>query len=228
MIPGKHSTSAAQFVDELAGLRFENTFNPYADFCPIHDTVDAIEIRRRNLETVLSSAISNGVDSIWFARDLGYRGGRRTGLALTDEVHLYWHAQIFGVPSLLKATKGPVVAERTATIVWQAIRIIKRSIFLWNIFPFHPHKPNEPMSNRCHTKAEGKACQELSLWLIDVLRPKSIMAIGRDSQSALAKLGVKSASIRHPSYGGQIEFLNGLAHHYKVSINSNISQGNLF
>jgi len=29
-----------------------------------------------------------GSNTIWMGRDLGYRGGRRTGLALTDEAHL--------------------------------------------------------------------------------------------------------------------------------------------
>jgi hypothetical protein len=65
------------FIDALAALRFSDTFNPYTDACPDHDGVDAPHIRRENLRLVLEAALAGGVDSIWIARDLGYRGGRR-------------------------------------------------------------------------------------------------------------------------------------------------------
>lgn len=55
------------------------------------------------------------------------------------------------------------------------------------------------------------------MWLLDYLQPKSILAIGRDAQGALADLEVKSLQVRHPSYGGQTEFLNGTYAHYGVS-----------
>lgn len=219
---------AANFVDELAALHFDNVFNPYADACPIHDTADSAFIRRRNLELVINAAISNGIDSMWIARDLGYRGGRRTGLALTDEVHLFWHAKLLATPPLIQATQGPVMTERTATIVWRALRLIDRPIFLWNIFPLHPHEPNEPMSNRCHTRAERVACQELNLWLIETLRPKKVIAIGRDAQTAMVEIGIEPVKVRHPSYGGQSEFLAALTQLYGVSFNSEPDQGKLF
>lgn len=218
----------AKFINELAALHFDNVFNPYADACPIHDTADAILIRRRNLEVVLSAAISNGIDSMWIARDLGYRGGRRTGLALTDEVHLFWYAKLLATPPLIRATQGPVVTERTATIVWRALRLIDHPIFLWNIFPLHPHEPSNPMSNRCHTRVERTACQQLNSWLIETLRPKKVIAIGRDAQAAMVELGIESIKIRHPSYGGQSEFLGALTELYRVSFDSEPYQGKLF
>jgi len=219
---------SASFLDELAALHFDNVFNPYADVCPIYDTADAAFIRRRNLELVLNSAISQGIDSMWIARDLGYRGGRRTGLALTDEVHLSWHAKLFATSPLMQATQGSAMTERTATIVWRALQIISRPIFLWNVFPLHPHKLSDPMSNRCHTRTERTACRQLNSWLIETLRPKKVIAIGRDAHAAMVELGVESAKIRHPSYGGQPEFLAALAKLYGVSFNSELYQGNLF
>lgn len=219
---------STSFIDELAALRFDNVFNPYADVCPIHDTADAAFIRRRNLELVLNAAISYGIDSMWIARDLGYRGGRRTGLALTDEVHLFWHAKLLATPPLIRATQGPLMTERTATIVWRALRLIDRPIFLWNVFPLHPHEPNNPMSNRCHTQVERTACQQLNSWLIKTLRPRKVIAIGRDAQTAMVEFGIESAKIRHPSYGGQSEFLAALAELYGVSFDSKLYQGKLF
>lgn len=211
------STNAADFVARIAALKFESVFNPYADFCADHDEPDAPAIRLNNLRLVLDAAMTNGVDSLWIARDLGYRGGRRTGLALTDEVHLAAHAGLLGALPLARATKGPAVTERTATIIWQVLSGLNRRIFLWNVFPLHPHERNDPMSNRCHTRTERHACQPLLLWLLKTLKPRTIIAIGRDAQTALADLGVDADKVRHPSYGGQAEFINGIYTHYNQS-----------
>lgn len=208
---------AQEFVRTIACIRLDNVFNPYADRCPTHDLEDGAQVRRHNLELVLGAALSVGVDSIWIARDLGYLGGRRTGLALTDDVHLGCHSELFGTPPLSRATTGPPVAERTAAVVWRSLRSINRPVFLWNIFPLHPHDPGMPMSNRCHTHTERDVCTPLLLWLIQALRPKNIVAIGRDSQVALARLGFNAIAVRHPSYGGQTQFLDDLASHYGVS-----------
>ncbi|PDT35656.1 uracil-DNA glycosylase [Rhizobium sp. M10] len=207
---------AAAFVQELASYRFENAFNPYADACPDFDTDESPAIRRRNLEAVLDAAIDRGVHSFWIARDLGYRGGRRTGLALTDELHLDWHADLLGTEPLRRATKGPPVAERTASVVWQMLKSIEQPIFLWNVFPFHPHAAGEPMTNRCHTRSERLACKPLLEALIDALRPKHLVAIGRDAQSALADLELSATAVRHPSYGGQNEFIDAVETFYSI------------
>lgn len=215
----KRKKSAGSFVNQVAALEFPHTFNPYNEVCPAHDARAAAHIRRKNLEVVLNAAISFGVDSIWIARDLGYRGGRRTGLALTDELHLSDHAALIGASSALeRATKGPAMAERTATIVWQALRSINRPIFLWNVFPLHPHAPSDPLSNRCHSRAERAACKHLITWLLDELAPSRVVAIGKDAHLALTELGVNSETVRHPSYGGQTEFTESLEAMYDVEI----------
>ena len=120
------------------------------------------------------------------------------------------------------------MTERTATIVWRALRLIDRPIFLWNVFPLHPHEPSDPMSNRCHTRAERTACQQINSWLIETLRPKKVIAIGRDAQAAMVELGIESVKIRHPSYGGQSEFFAALTELYGVTFNSEPYQGRLF
>ena len=99
--------NTAQFVETLAELSFKDAFNPYADACGDFDRDDAPAIRRTNLKLVLDAAIESKVDSIWIARDLGYRGGRRTGLALTDEAHLNDHSTLYGNLPLARATRGP-------------------------------------------------------------------------------------------------------------------------
>lgn len=209
-----HPQNAEEFVELVAALRFDDAFNPYSDLCSDFDRPDAARIRRHNLITVLDAAINRGVDSIWVARDLGYRGGRRTGLALTDEVHLSAHADLLGTPPLARSTNGPVMAERTATVIWQMLIAIRRPVFLWNVFPLHPHAAGDPMSNRCHTRGERLACRHIIVGLIHLLSPSRVLAIGRDAQLALDDLGVAAEKVRHPSYGGQAEFIAGVSTHY--------------
>lgn len=186
------------------------------DVCPSCDHADAATVRRRNLELVITAAIESGVDTMWVARDLGYRGGRRTGLALTDELHLSAHAQLMGTMPLLRATKGPAQGERTAAVIWSILEAIGKPVFLWNVFPLHPHKKAEPMSNRAHTRKEAAECRFLLDWLIARLSPKRVIAIGRDAQAALISLGINSVSVRHPSYGGQTEFIASMQSYYHL------------
>ena len=89
-------TGAEGFVSRLADVELPNVFNPYQDVCRAHDEPDAPSKRRANLTTALAAALELDVRTIWIARDLGYRGGRRTGLALTDEAHLHEHARLLG------------------------------------------------------------------------------------------------------------------------------------
>lgn len=204
------------FVDALSAVQLDAVFNPYSDRCPVHDRADAPKRRRANLRAFLEAVSDDEVDSIWVARDLGYRGGRRTGLPLTDEIHLQAFSEIYGL-SLSRATKGPPMAERTAAIIWRVLTQIDRPVFLWNVFPLHPYEPGEPLSNRCHTRAERDMFRDVLLTLIQMLRPRRLVAIGRDAQQALTDLGLASTAVRHPSYGGQADFIRGMYDLYGTS-----------
>ncbi|HCK82994.1 MAG TPA: uracil-DNA glycosylase [Hyphomonadaceae bacterium] len=199
--------SIASFVRDLSEYSREAVFNPYADICGDHDRVNAPAVRRRNLRLMLEAAQSAQVNAIWVARDLGYRGGRRTGLALTDEAHLAAVEALLHLDGLQKATKGAVVAERTATVVWDMLTRVGRPVMLWNVFPFHPHASDDPMTNRSHTRREREETLPFLLALIDLLRPSKLIAIGRDSADALSDIGLPVVCVRHPSYGGQADFI---------------------
>jgi hypothetical protein len=148
---------AREFVEALAAFRLPNVFNPYIDSCPEHDLDESPAIRRSNLVAVIEGAFGVGVETMWLGRDLGYRGGRRTGLALTDEAHLNFARSTYRAAPVEQATATGPVAEHTAREVWRMIREIPHPPFLWNVFPFHPHQPDDPMSNRCHTAQEARA-----------------------------------------------------------------------
>jgi hypothetical protein len=198
------------FAAALAETYLPSVFNPYRETCSLHDRPDAADVRRRNLERCLGAALDARVDTIWIARDLGYRGGRRTGLPLTDEVHLGLAGALMGGIKLERATRGPVVAERTAAIVWRVLSHVRQPVFLWNIFPLHPHEAGDPFSNRCHTRAERDTTWPLLTSLVEMIRPKQIVAIGRDAGLALSAINVPVCVVRHPSYGGQAEFIAGV------------------
>lgn len=204
------------FANALAAIDLPAVFNPYRDNCPLHDRADAATVRRRNLRRCLEAALDARVDTIWVARDLGYRGGRRTGVALTDEVHLGSAAAMMGGINLERATCGPVVAERTAAVVWRVLSHVRQPVFLWNVFPLHPHDPHDPLSNRCHTRSERVSTWSLLLALIEMLRPERIVAIGRDAGLALSTLDLPVHVVRHPSYGGQADFLSGVCSLYGI------------
>lgn len=206
------------FVGNLAEVSLPNVFNPYRDTCPIFDIACAPEIRRANLASLLRAAREQKVASIWIARDLGYRGGRRTGLALTDEFHLPKMASMFGDIDLKRTTVGPSVKERTATTIWSVIERIGQPIFLWNAFPFHPHSPDEPMSNRCHKISERRCTSWILKEILDFLKPEQVYSIGVDAQRCLATIGVQTTAFRHPSYGGQTEFIAQVEQAYRLEL----------
>lgn len=205
------------FVSALAAVALPNVFNPWAERCAIHDHDDAPRRRRENLVALLEAALSLKAETIWIARDLGYRGGRRTGVPLTDELHLGQAGHLLGGIPLVRATTGPVVAERTAAIVWRVLGRIGEPVMLWNVFPFHPHEPGSPMSNRCHSRAEREATRPILDALLAMLAPRRVVAIGRDAHAALDALQVPSEPVRHPSYGGQAEFIDGMYRIYGIA-----------
>lgn len=206
-----------EFVAALQTTRLQNCFNPYADCCSVYDLADAPTVRANMLSDVIERAEERSVDAIWIGRDLGYRGGRRTGLALTDDVHFSRHLSRWEVASK-RPTTGPYVAERTASIVWELLDAIPENVFLWNVFPLHPHDDDQPFSNRQHSRKERKVGEEILSYLIDVLQPSRIVAVGNDASEVAKRHSSErsSVSVRHPSYGGQTIFRQQIRELYSI------------
>ena len=203
-----------EFVKTLEALSFQDVFNPYSECCAACDRNGAARIRRDSLLKILIAATESGVDSLWVGRDFGHRGGRRTGLAFTDDAHLDKHAKRWNV-SIEKPTKD-VKKEGTATVIWDVLDQINDTVFLWNVFPLHPHKPQNPFTNRRHNACERKAGEEILYELICLLKPERLVAIGNDAGFSLRRLrGEREVfRVRHPAHGGQREFRRRMSEIY--------------
>ena len=218
-----------RFIRTLKNCSFSSVFNPYTDRCDAWDLHAAPKIRERNLVTVME-ATEGCVESIWFGRDLGYLGGRRTGLALTDEAHLIDVREVYGASGIRMATSGPVTSERTATTTWNVLHQLARPPFLWNIFPFHPYVGENHQTNRCHTRKERLACAQVLNLLMEWAPSARLIAIGNDAAHGLEEVGLECVRVRHPSYGGTADFLSGMNKIYgrKLSGAAPLKQADLF
>ena len=205
------------FVENLKNLRVPNTFNPYLHRCQTHDRRDAPQLRLDILVRILAIAHERPIQALWLGRDLGHRGGRRTGLALTDDIHFATHLTRWGLTST-RPTRGNPVSELTARYVWEVLDQIDNNVFLWNVFPLHPHPKDEPFSNRRHNAKEKQIGHNLLTRLCTLIQPETIVCLGQDAfraaQSALPDLSLHA--VRHPSFGGQNSFRRQITDLYRL------------
>ncbi|GAA0661374.1 hypothetical protein FHT00_002698 [Sphingomonas insulae] len=201
--------SGQQFTDMLADISLANVFNPYSDVCSVHDLANAPAIRRANLTAVLEAALAQGAAELWVGLELGARGGRRTGLALTDEAQLETCGDYWATSGLNRATSGSPVKEQTATYIWQALPNAKGRVFLWNAFPLHCHQPG-CLTNRGHTRSEVDKIPAILPWLARALNVQRVVALGRGAELAARRAGLDPKYVRHPGRGGGPQFLTSV------------------
>ena len=208
-----------EFVDELSSISLPDVFNPYRDVCKFADHPASPLLRRQNLRFFLDAIVKHEVRSIWLGRDLGYRGGRRTGIPLTDELHLAEVRNVFGAVGIVKTTADDdPIKERTATEIWKILALIGEPVFLWTAFPFHPFDHGEPFSNRRHTAQEFESCRHILTKLVEWLQPTMIIALGADAEAAVSSVGYECHRVRHPSYGGQSDFAREISRIYSLPV----------
>jgi uracil-DNA glycosylase len=178
-------------------------FNPYAEYDLRFDLPDAAGIRLNNVRRYLYDYQHARIALIGEAA--GYKGCRFTGIPFTCEAQLReWDDPHYRTTSLCGDHD-----ERSARCVWQVIGQ-RRDVILWNVFPWHPHTPNQPMTNREPTKAETHAGMQVLEMFLNWLRPEQVIAAGRVAERALHEMNVRATYVRHPSHGGQHAFQSAL------------------
>jgi uracil-DNA glycosylase len=190
-----------ELLADLVPARIGTTFNQYADAGP-DDVPGAAGIRLANLRAYLAERA--GADVVCLGEAGGYQGMRWSGIAFTSERDL----ARWGAPY------EPTCAARrwsepSGTIVHKVLEELdaERRVILWNTVPTHPHRPGEPLSNRRPTTAEIAAGAPFAMRLIELVRPRTVVAVGRIAESILPP---GTAYVRHPANAGGPAFREGM------------------
>jgi uracil-DNA glycosylase len=165
---------------------------------------------RQNLETYLLALLAWPYSGHLLVGEApGERGCARTGIPFTDERLLRSGEHPFLV-SLRPAVKAVgSTAESTAGIVWGHLADCGLVPAFWNAVPFHPR--SDAKRNRAPTRSEVLSCQVFLDQILGVLKPVSVIAVGRTAEIALRRLRLKEfESVRHPSHGGKRAYIAGL------------------
>jgi len=199
-----------QLQRQLSDFAAANVFNPWAQANADDAAQNGPAARRRRLAQHLA------VDArlILVGEASGYQGCRMTGIAFTSE-RLVLAGSIPRVPAarLRLSTRTLPWSEPSATTVWSALhelRVAEQTI-LCNAFPWHPHRPGEPLSNRTPLPRERAAGLAVLDRLLAGYAVARVFAVGRQAEEALRELGRPATLLRHPSMGGAALFRQQLA-----------------
>ena len=223
-----------EFIEKLQNYHGENVFNPWNEFdtsCDIGERAPVI--RSENLRRYLE--LRPNPKYLFIAEALGYQGGHFSGIAITSERILLgehpdvdpktvlgdWHYERtsdVNSPMLNRTQKLKGFNEPTDTVVWNALNrhgLAAFDVILWNIFPFHPHKPGELLTNRTPSKEELDLGIEYARQLMELVPNMQVLAIGQKAATTLEKYGVTCMVAPHPSMGGANRFKAKVAELFK-------------
>jgi hypothetical protein len=201
------------FISELAGAETApDAYNEYA-IGP-----DTNTIRRDNLRRYLTQMVERQPDTLLVMEAPGYRGCRLTGVPVTSRKILIEglpELGLFGIERGYADVPEPgfehIQGEQTATIVWNTLRALDIVPLIWNTFPFHPHQPGKPLTNRRPRKPETDQGAAILHTMIAWFRPSRTIAIGNVAHDTLGAMGLSCVKVRHPAQGGKHDFVAGLS-----------------
>lgn len=189
----------------------EDAYNEYA---PTHPNN---AIRRANLKLYMQTMRERLPQTLMVMEAPGYRGCRLTGVPVTSRKILLEgvpELDMFGVDKGFQDTDESgfekVYGEQSATIVWGTLAELGVLPFIWNTFPFHPHKKGKPLTNRKPRKPETRLGGDILSQVIDLWDFKQIIAIGNVAYDTMTEFEIKCVKVRHPAQGGKNDFVAGL------------------
>jgi hypothetical protein len=190
-----------RLLTELSGLRIGATFNQYAESGP-DDVPEAPALRLANLRAYLAERA--GADVVCLGEAGGYQGMRWSGIAFTSERDLGRWGDPYQPTCAVRRWSEP-----SGTIVHRVLEELgaERRVILWNTVPTHPHAPGKPLSNRRPTTAEIAAGAPVAMRLIELVRPRTVVAVGRVAESILPE---GATYVRHPANAGGPAFREGM------------------
>ncbi len=197
------------FIDQLARLPAPpDAFNQYAYDDP-HNA-----LRRANLLRYLTQMAALRPQIMLIAEAPGYRGMRITGVPFSSRAILAEGVPgepLFGEGYALPPDGDPRAwKEATATIVWGVLKEVHPPSVHWNSYPFHPHLPGKPNSNRKPRQPEIELGRPFLEAMIAMFQPAQIVAVGNTAHAALKTVGIDAQKVRHPAQSGKNDFVNGM------------------
>jgi uracil-DNA glycosylase len=187
---------------DLSGATIGATFNQFREVGP-DDLPDAPAIRLANLRYYLEER--HRADVVAVGEAAGYQGMRWSGIAFTSEFDLLrW-----GHPYRRSSRRPRPWKEPSGTIVHGVLEDMgaERRVILWNTVPTHPHLEGQPLSNRRPTRAEVAAGLPYVQRLLELVRPRLLVGVGR---IAAETLGSRAVYVRHPAQSGATAFRAGM------------------
>ncbi len=211
--------SSSRFVQALqATTAMPEVFNPWAQHDPAHDLGPQSPAQRcSHLQAYLEARV-NKARLVLIGEAPGYQGCKFSGIAMTSErILLDAHPKVrksHVFAAAASRTSAPSVypkgaMEPTASIAWALLLecgLAPEEFVFWNAFPFHPHKPGQPLTNRAPSATELQSTKELLQHFLGLFPQGQVVAVGRVAQKTLAGLGVAAPCVRHPAMGGATQF----------------------
>jgi len=199
------------FVEQLAQTPApKDAVNPFSPDNPRN------VVRRHNLLRYLEQMAERKPSVLLVAEAPGYKGMRLTGVPFSSRWHIgngVMGGALFGTHNGYTVPDDPDLPgnrEQTATIVWNTLEPLGVAPLHWNSYPFHPHKPDQPLTNRKPRKPEvelGRPFLEAMIALYDI---QQVIAVGNTAHDALAQIGMEVPKVRHPAQSGKADFVAGI------------------
>ena len=204
-------TKIQSLLSDLAAVPGSATLvNPFSFEHRELDRAGAAAFRRANCEAYLRRFSKRPPRLIIVGEAAGYQGMRFSGIAFTSEYTLLHHPFFHGGGFERSAVRERPFREPSGSIVWETIGRLEHTPLLWNLTPFHPHRPGEPLSNRAPTREERELGARFLVRVLHLFNAPKVVAAGRLAAAALAELNITHTPVRHPSHGGKAEFQRGV------------------
>lgn len=178
-------------------------FNLYAQVNEDFENADAAQLRQQNLYNYLSS-FPRIPTVLVIGEAPGWRGCRFSGVPFTSEAQLA--SSILPFSGVRTSLFAEPLREISASCFWKELQKFHPNFLAWNCMPFHPHQPDQPISNRSLSLQEMRVYQPILVHLIRLLEPECILAVGQKAALSLGDLSIPHIPIRHPAHGGYRQF----------------------
>ncbi len=143
---------------------------------------------------------------------LGFKGGKLTGIPFSSGQVFERFDHPFLKQISNDITLSQIESENTATIVWEYLTKRQITPLCWNAFPFHPHPKGYKHKNRAPNTKEIESGARYLKALQSIFQIDTIIGVGNKGSHCAKKAfpNKEILCVRHPSYGGKSDFIQGL------------------